>query len=104
MARKRANRETSDSAKEPNQRQRRHKRGEGPVYQRASDGLWVAVLGHGVVGGKRRRTAFYAKKSRGRSPGSTGCSLVRGDANFDANWERQSETVRTNQRQVAAYG
>jgi hypothetical protein len=65
MARKRANRETSDAAKQPNQRQRRYKRGEGSVYQRASDGLWVAVLGHGVVGGKRRRTAFYAKKVAG---------------------------------------
>jgi hypothetical protein len=79
MARKRANRETSDSAKEPNQRQRRHKRGEGPVYQRASDGLWVAVLGHGVVGGKRRRTAFYAKKvagARQARPAARWCGVM----------------------------
>jgi len=47
-----------------NQRKRRRGRGEGSVYQRASDGLWVAVLDLGIVGGKRRRKPFYGKTKR----------------------------------------
>ncbi len=51
------------SAQEPTgQRRRRRGRGEGSVYQRASDGLWVAVLDLGIVGGKRRRIPFYGKR------------------------------------------
>lgn len=42
-------------------RPRRRSRGEGTVYQRKSDGLWVGMLDLGVVGGKRRRKTVYAQ-------------------------------------------
>jgi integrase len=42
-------------------RKRRRSRGEGTVYQRKSDGLWVGMLDLGVVGGKRRRKTVYAQ-------------------------------------------
>ncbi len=40
---------------------KRRQQGEGSVYQRAEDGLWVAVADLGDVGGKRDRRAFAAK-------------------------------------------
>jgi integrase len=43
-------------------RSRRRSRGEGTVYRRKSDGLWVAMLDLGVVGGKRRRKTAYAQR------------------------------------------
>lgn len=41
---------------------RRRGRGEGSVYQRASDGLWVAMLDVGIVDGRRKRLAFYGTR------------------------------------------
>src|SRR5262249_25084312 len=37
------------------------RRGEGTVYQRASDGLWVGMLDLGLAGGKRRRKTIYGQ-------------------------------------------
>ncbi len=39
----------------------RRSRGEGAVYQRASDGLWVGMLDLGIVGGKRQRKTVYGR-------------------------------------------
>ena len=39
----------------------RRTRGEGAVYQRASDGLWVGMLDLGIVGGKRQRKTVYGR-------------------------------------------
>lgn len=46
------------------QSKRRRGHGEGGIYQRAKDGLWVAALDLGWEGGKRRRRYFYAKTRR----------------------------------------
>lgn len=40
-------------------RKSRPRRGEGTVYQRTSDGLWVGMLDLGLAGGKRRRKTIY---------------------------------------------
>lgn len=40
---------------------KRRGHGEGGVYQRASDGLWVGSVELGYDGGKRRRKAVYGK-------------------------------------------
>ncbi len=42
----------------------RRGRGEGSIFQRSSDNLWVAVLDLGIVDGKRRRLTFYGKTKR----------------------------------------
>jgi integrase len=42
-------------------RKTRRARGEGAVYQRKSDGLWVGMLDLGIVGGKRRRKSVYGQ-------------------------------------------
>jgi hypothetical protein len=42
-------------------RKSRLRRGEGTVYQRASDGLWVGMLDLGLAGGKRRRKTVYGQ-------------------------------------------
>ncbi len=50
----------------------RQARGDGAVYQRQSDGLWVGMLDLGIVGGKRRRKTVYARteeEARGRLRG-----------------------------------
>ncbi len=44
---------------------RRRQQGEGSVYQRAEDGLWVAVADLGWSGGKRDRRYFAAKTQAG---------------------------------------
>ena len=43
---------------------RRRTRGEGAVFKRASDGLWVGTLDLGVVDGHRRRKAVYGQSER----------------------------------------
>jgi hypothetical protein len=43
---------------------RRRARGEGAVFRRASDGLWVGTLDLGVVEGHRRRKAVYGQSER----------------------------------------
>jgi integrase len=43
---------------------RRRASGEGAVFKRASDGLWVGVLDLGVVDGRRRRKAVYGEGER----------------------------------------
>jgi integrase len=43
---------------------RRRASGEGAVFRRASDGLWVGVLDLGVVDGRRRRKAVYGQSER----------------------------------------
>ena len=43
---------------------RRRARGEGAVFKRASDGLWVGTLDLGVVDGRRRRKAVYGQSER----------------------------------------
>ena len=43
---------------------RRRARGEGAVYRRASDGLWVGMLDLGVVDGRRRRKTVYGQSER----------------------------------------
>lgn len=43
---------------------RRRAQGEGGVYQRASDGLWVGSLNLGTINGKRRRKTVYGKTQR----------------------------------------
>jgi hypothetical protein len=40
-------------------RKSRPRRGEGTVYKRKSDGLWVGMLDLGLAGGKRRRKTVY---------------------------------------------
>lgn len=40
---------------------RRRPHGEGSVYQRESDGKWVASIDLGVVAGKRLRRVLYAE-------------------------------------------
>lgn len=42
----------------------RRDRGEGSVYQRASDGRWVGVVDLGTIGGKRRRRTVYGATKR----------------------------------------
>lgn len=46
---------------------RRHK-GEGGMYQRASDGRWVGVVDVGIVGGKRTRRTVTARTRRELAP------------------------------------
>jgi integrase len=43
---------------------RRRARGEGAVYRRASDGLWVGMLDLGMVEGRRRRKTVYGQTER----------------------------------------
>jgi integrase len=43
---------------------RRRARGEGAVYRRAVDGLWVGMLDLGVVDGRRRRKTVYGQSER----------------------------------------
>jgi hypothetical protein len=43
---------------------RRRGRGEGAVYRRASDGLWVGMLDLGIVDGRRRRKTVYGQTER----------------------------------------
>lgn len=45
-------------------RRGRRSGGEGSVYQRASDGLWVGMLDLGIVQGKRRRKTVYGQTER----------------------------------------
>jgi hypothetical protein len=42
----------------------RRARGDGSVYRRASDGLWVGMLDLGTVGGRRRRKTVYGQTER----------------------------------------
>src|SRR5215469_3244295 len=42
-------------------RKSRRPSGEGAVFQRQSDGLWVGMLDLGMIGGKRRRRAVYGQ-------------------------------------------
>lgn len=42
----------------------RRTRGEGSIYRRASDGLWVGMLDLGIVGGRRRRKTVYGQTER----------------------------------------
>ncbi|MBA2246828.1 MAG: site-specific integrase [Chloroflexia bacterium] len=43
---------------------RRRGSGEGAIYQRESDGRWVAVVDAGYINGKRRRFTAYAKRRK----------------------------------------
>src|SRR6478672_9130184 len=43
---------------------RRRARGEGAIFKRASDGLWVGTLDLGVVDGHRRRKTVYGQSER----------------------------------------
>ena len=43
---------------------RRRANGEGAVYRRPSDGLWVGMLDLGIVDGRRRRKAVYGQTKR----------------------------------------
>lgn len=43
---------------------RRRASGEGAVFKRASDGLWVGTIDLGVVEGRRRRKAVYGQSER----------------------------------------
>lgn len=43
---------------------KRRQRGEGSVYQRGSDGLWVGAADLGWVGGRRKRKSVSAKTQR----------------------------------------
>ena len=43
---------------------RRRAHGEGAVYRRPSDGLWVGMLDLGIVDGRRRRKAVYGQTER----------------------------------------
>ena len=45
-------------------RKGRRRRGEGAVYQRASDGLWVGMLDLGIIAGQRRRKTVYGQTER----------------------------------------
>jgi hypothetical protein len=40
---------------------RRRASGEGAVFKRASDGLWVGMLDLGIADGRRRRKAVYGQ-------------------------------------------
>jgi integrase len=42
----------------------RRTKGEGTVYRRVIDGLWVGMLDLGVVGGRRRRKTVYGQTKR----------------------------------------
>jgi integrase len=42
----------------------RRRKGEGAVYRRASDGLWVGMLDLGIASGKRRRKTVYGQSER----------------------------------------
>jgi integrase len=42
----------------------RRAKGEGTVYRRVIDGLWVGMLDLGVVGGRRRRKTVYGQTKR----------------------------------------
>ena len=42
----------------------RRGKGEGSIYQRASDGRWVGIVDLGYVGGKRVRKTVYGKTQR----------------------------------------
>lgn len=42
----------------------RRQRGEGTVYKRAEDGLWVGRVDLGTINGKRRRKTVYGKTQR----------------------------------------
>ena len=42
----------------------RRARGEGSVYRRVSDGLWVGMLDLGIVDGRRRRKTVYGQSER----------------------------------------
>jgi integrase len=46
------------------QRPRRRARGEGSIFQRASDGQWVVRLDLGYVQGRRKRVTRYASSER----------------------------------------
>jgi hypothetical protein len=52
-------------------RRGRRSPGEGAVYQRKSDGLWVGMLDLGLVGGKRRRKTGYGQTEAQASPTAT---------------------------------
>ena len=65
---------------------RRRANGEGAVYRRPSDGLWVGMLDLGIVDGRRRRKAVYGQterealqklstRPRGRARGGPGLGL-----------------------------
>ena len=41
-------------------KEKRRGKGEGTIYQRP-DGSWCAIINHGVINGKRRRTSVYGK-------------------------------------------
>jgi hypothetical protein len=43
---------------------RRRASGEGAVFKRASDGLWVGTLDLGIADGRRRREAVYGQSER----------------------------------------
>ena len=43
---------------------RRRASGEGAVYRRPTDGLWVGMLDLGIVDGRRRRKAVYGQTER----------------------------------------
>ena len=45
-------------------RKARRSRGEGSIYRRASDGLWVGMLDLGIVDGRRRRRTVYGQTER----------------------------------------
>ena len=45
-------------------KERRRGRGEGSIYQRESDGMWVATIPLESYGGKRRRKAVYGKTEK----------------------------------------
>jgi len=48
----------------PSRRPRRRARGEGTIFQRASDGRWVVRLDLGYVQGRRKRVTRYASSER----------------------------------------
>ncbi len=50
--------------KETGTKKRRRGHGEGGVYQRESDGRWVAVVDAGYIDGKRKRVTAYASTRR----------------------------------------
>ncbi|WP_018349166.1 site-specific integrase [Longispora albida] len=47
------------SQKSTSQKKPRRAKGEGSIYQRSSDGLWVAAIDVGYVAGKRQRAVGY---------------------------------------------
>ncbi|MGF7238227.1 MAG: tyrosine-type recombinase/integrase [Frankia sp.] len=48
----------------PDMTGKRRSHGEGSVYQRASDGLWVGLVDLGYIEGKRRRKPVYGKTEK----------------------------------------